>query len=1164
MRVARLAASAMLLAWAAAGADLHGQGNAEGDRAALAALYEATDGPNWHVDTNWLSGQPLSAWAGVTVDDAGRVTWLELGGNNLRGSLPAELGDLTRLAGLDLLFNQLTGSIPAELGNLASLWRLDLQENRLTGAIPSSLGNLPDLELLILANNELTGTIPASLARPPRLWSLVLSNNDLTGPIPYAFGGMANIRFLSFGANSLSGELPASLGDLRTLEWLQVGFNAGLTGELPAGLARPPVNVVDIHGTGICVPGTDRFRTWAAGIRFESSGRTCGTAPPDVPTIDLAVFFTPAAREAAGGTSSIEAVIDLMVAETNRAYVDSGVRQRVALVAREEAPYRESGSSIVDLERLTHPSDGHLDGVHPIRDIVGADLVHLIVEQASILGVANLAPRASRAFGLTCRRCGGLTFAHELGHNMGLGHDRHTACGSGGSCFVAPHYPYAFGYVNDRAFEPAPPPSAGWYTIMAYASRCGEAGIECRPLGLFSDPGRTRDGDPTGVAGERDAAGVLGPADAVRALNEVRHSVASFRPSVPRRAGRGPVPVGRLPDRTLQVGAAAVVVDVSGAFRDPGGGALSYRALSSVASAVEVEAAGSRVTISPVSEGLSTLTVIATGDAGAGSSAWQQFAVVVDPAGARDYDTDDDGLIEIRTLAQLDAVRHDPNGAADPLSPSGRSAYDAAFPGRSRRMGCHRGFCRGYELLADLDFDTNRSGGPDAGDAWWNGGAGWAPIGTRVEEQFAAVLEGNGHAIRNLFITRRDADAGLFARIGPSAEVRRLRLVDVDVTGVNAGGLAAENHGVVTASFASGRVTASDTAGGLVGSTSGRIVNSWAACSVSGANWAGGLAGWNVNNHVVASYATGDVRGSAAGGLVGNNGATITASYATGSVRGSLTAGGLAARNGAGAGIVASYAAARVSGNAAFAGGLAGRDNPAGRVESSYWDVDVSGQATSGGGEGRTTADMQAPTGYDGIYRNWNRDLDGDGAADDPWDFGTTAEYPALKADVDGDGRSTWREFGTQRGRGGNPDPPPGQPPGEPPAGDCVADPDTLCFQNSRFAVEMDWWTSDGRSGPGKAAADEANDSGMFWFFNPDNWEVLIKVLDGCAVNDHVWVFAASATDLGYSIRVTDTMTGVVREYRKEDGLPADAITDSKAFPGVCAAPSPAALRSRP
>ena len=200
---------------------------------------------------------------------------------------------------------------------------------------------------------------------------------------------------------------------------------------------------------------------------------------------------------------------------------------------------------------------------------------------------------------------------------------------------------------------------------------------------------------------------------------------------------------------------------------------------------------------------------------------------------------------------------------------------------------------------------------------------------------------------------------------------------------------------------------------------------------------------------------------------------------------------------------------------------------------------------------------MQAPTGYDGIYRNWNRDLNGDGAADDPWDFGTTAEYPALKADVDGDGRSTWREFGDQRGRGDNPDPPPGQPPGGPPAGNCVPGPETFCFWNSRFAVEMDWWTSDGRSGPGKAAHDGANDSGTFWFFARDNREVLIKVLDGCSVNGHVWVYAASTTDLGYLIQVEDTVTGAVREYRNEPSQPAAAITDSRAFTGACGGRQP-------
>ncbi len=74
----------------------------------------------------------------------------------------------------------------------------------------------------------------------------------------------------------------------------------------------------------------------------------------------------------------------------------------------------------------------------------------------------------------------------------------------------------------------------------------------------------------------------------------------------------------------------------------------------------------------------------------------------------------------------------------------------------------------------------------------------------------------------------------------------------------------------------------------------------------------------------------------------------------------------------------------------------------------------------------------------------------------------------------------------------------------------------------------------------------------MFRFFDANNWEVLIKVLDGCAANGYAWVFGASTTDLGYVIRVTDTATGAVKEYRNEPGTAAAAITDVKAFPQGC------------
>ena len=121
------------------------------------------------------------------------------------------------------------------------------------------------------------------------------------------------------------------------------------------------------------------------------------------------------------------------------------------------------------------------------------------------------------------------------------------------------------------------------------------------------------------------------------------------------------------------------------------------------------------------------------------------------------------------------------------------------------------------------------------------------------------------------------------------------------------------------------------------------------------------------------------------------------------------------------------------------------------------------------------------------------------------------------------------------------------------PAGTCEPDAHTLCLQDSRYAVAVDWWQTEGERQRADVVHEGSNDSGLFRFFGEENWEVLVKILDGCSINEHVWVYAASSTNLGFSIQVEDTVTSETREYRNETGVPAAAVADAEAFSQGCA-----------
>ena len=542
------------------------------------------------------------------------------------GPIPSDLAALTNVRWLHLSANALTGVIPGELGSLDNLESLSFWGNELTGRIPAELAHLVNLKGLWLSLNELTGGIPDALGNLSNLETLHLFANELTGPIPDSLGNLSNLEELYLASNELTGRLPAGLGRLTNLELLNLFGNWGVTGALPTSLEVPSLETLDIFFTQTCAPAG--WRGWLKTIEFD--GRLCGA---ERVTIDVAVVYTPAASEAAGGTAAIEALIDLWIAETNGAYDASGVHQRLALAAREEVGYVESGDSLVDIERLSDPSDGHLDSVHDLRDQAGADLVHLVLaETEPDIGGRGQRPGAFSFCIVTYPTSG--CFAHELGHNMALRHERYEQSfkrdWGGGVLTPDP----AYGYVNQRALGAGAPASSRWRTIMAYGTQCEDADLRCNELLRFSNPRQQYDGDPLGVPQEPATRGVDGPADAVAVLNATGPAVALWRDR-PAAANRPPEPVGALPSLRIGLNEGTATVNVSGAFRDPDGDPLTYGASSSAVQVAAVSVSGSRVAVTPVSDGAATIRVTAT-DPG-GLSAAQTFTVTVGSRATRSF-----------------------------------------------------------------------------------------------------------------------------------------------------------------------------------------------------------------------------------------------------------------------------------------------------------------------------------------------------------------------------------------------------------------------------------------------------------------------------------------------------------------------------------------------
>ena len=116
------------------------------------------------------------------------------------------------------------------------------------------------------------------------------------------------------------------------------------------------------------------------------------------------------------------------------------------------------------------------------------------------------------------------------------------------------------------------------------------------------------------------------------------------------------------------------------------------------------------------------------------------------------------------------------------------------------------------------------------------------------------------------------------------------------------------------------------------------------------------------------------------------------------------------------------------------------------------------------------------------------------------------------------------------------------------PPGPCVPSDTVLCLNNRRFQVTLRWRDFAGIEGDAQVVPFGSDNSGLLWFFDRDNWEILLKVLDGCGFNGHYWVFSAATTDVAYVLRVEDLQENEVRTYENPLGTAAPAITDIMAF----------------
>jgi len=239
------------------------------EHSALMALYILTAGNSWTNNDGWFSDSNVCEWHGVSCDTGRSVSTLDLSWNSMRGSFSdiynVCLRELANLTMLDLGNNQIRGSIPADF-YLQRLTHLELGNNRLSGSIPSSLSTLPQLRLLELQGNYFTSVLMNN--GYSSLEYLDLGDNQIFGTIQYSISRLDRLKFVSLRNNRLVGGLADDYSLLANLTEFDVSNNM-LSGVFPVGAfsENPKLQYLNVSRNNIAGPIADNIMKAA----FESS-----------------------------------------------------------------------------------------------------------------------------------------------------------------------------------------------------------------------------------------------------------------------------------------------------------------------------------------------------------------------------------------------------------------------------------------------------------------------------------------------------------------------------------------------------------------------------------------------------------------------------------------------------------------------------------------------------------------------------------------------------------------------------------------------------------------------------------------------------------------------------------------------------------------------------